>query len=274
VTGRPYAAGTDVSPVPTGPGPGEPLVVKLGGTAIVEEQGVLREIVEERRRRPVVVVHGGGRRLTDWLARLGVPSRFEAGRRVTDEATLEVFLAVIGGAINVELTAALLELGADAVGVRGVDGRSIRGQRAAGLGLVIGEPEGDAGLLEVLLGAGRLPVLAPMGLDPEGRICNVNADDAAAALSAALGGELLLLTDTDGVRGADGQRIAELTPGAAEQLIAEGVIAGGMVPKVRSALRALRPGSRAGRAVIADGRVDGALRLALREGGGTRFRMA
>jgi acetylglutamate kinase len=70
-------------------GAGTPVVVKLGGTTIVEQQDILREIVEERRRRPVVVVHGGGKRITEWLDRLGVASRFEAGRRVTDEATLE-----------------------------------------------------------------------------------------------------------------------------------------------------------------------------------------
>lgn len=250
-----------------------PVVVKLGGTTIVEQQDVLREIVEEQRRRPVVVVHGGGKRLTEWLEQLGVASRFEAGRRVTDEATLEVFLAVMGGVINAELTAELLGLGADAVGVRGIDGRTIRGARAEGLGLVIAEPVADASLLQVLLAAGRLPVLTPMGLDPEGRICNVNADDASAAVSAALGGELVLMTDTDGVRGADGQRIEQLSPEEAERLIAEGVIAGGMVPKVRSALRALGPGSRAERAVIADGRTMSALHGALHEGRGTGFRI-
>jgi acetylglutamate kinase len=112
-----------------------------------------------------------------------------------------------------------------------------------------------------------------MGLDPEGRVCNVNADDAAAALSSALGGELVLLTDTDGVRDADGERIPELTPAEANHLVAEGVIAGGMVPKVSSALRALAPGSRAERAIIADGRVHGALHRALHEGAGTGFRV-
>ena len=95
-------------------------------------------------------------------------SRFEAGRRVTDEATLEVFLAVMGGVINAELTAELLGLGADAVGVRGIDGRTIRGTRAEGLGLVIAEPVADASLLQALLAAGRLPVLTPMGLDARG----------------------------------------------------------------------------------------------------------
>ena len=250
-----------------------PVVVKLGGTTIAEQQDILREIVEERQRRPVVVVHGGGKRLTEWLDRLGVTSRFEAGRRVTDDATLEVFLAVMGGVINAELTAELLALGADAVGVRGIDGRTIRGTRAEGLGLVIAEPVADASLLESLLANGRLPVLAPMGLDAQGHVCNVNADDAAAAVSAALGGELVLMTDTDGVRDADGRRIEELTPGEAERLISAGVISGGMVPKVRSALRTLGPGSRAERAVIADGRTMRALHGALHEGAGTGFRL-
>jgi acetylglutamate kinase len=268
-----------VSPEPAGPArsdPGNdagPVVVKLGGTTIAEEQDVLREIVDERRRRDVVVVHGGGKRLTAWLTRLGVESRFEAGRRVTDEAALEVFLAVIGGVINAELTVALRGLGADAVGVRGIDGGMIHGERAAGLGLVIAEPVAEPGLVLALLADGRLPVLAPMGLDPEGAVCNVNADDVSAALAAALGGELLLLTDTDGVRDASGTRIPELTPSDAERLIAEGIIDGGMVPKVRSALRALGPGSRARRAVIADGTAVDAIRRALHGSAGTGFRM-
>jgi acetylglutamate kinase len=208
------------------------------------------------------------------LDRLGVESRFEAGRRVTDATALEVFLAVIGGVINAELTAALRDLGADAVGVRGIDGGLIRGEPAPGLGLVIAEPVADPSLVLTLLRDGRLPVVAPMGLDPAGRICNVNADDVSAALAAALGGELLLLTDTDGVRDASGHRIPKLTPTQAERLIAEGVISGGMVPKVRSALRALGPGSRARRAVIADGRAVGAIGGALHEGAGTGFHVA
>jgi len=248
-----------------------PVVLKLGGTTLIEQQDVLREIVEERRDRPIVIVHGGGKRLTDWLERLGVESCFDHGRRVTDEATLEVFLAVIGGVINAELTAALLQLGANAVGVRGIDGGMIRGPRAAGLDRVISEPLADAAVLSTLLEAGRLPVLAPMGLDADGLICNVNADDASAAVSAALGGELVLMTDTDGVRGADGERIEELTPAEAQRLIGDGVIAGGMVPKVHSALRAVGPGSHAERAIIADGRTAAALHRALHEGSGTRF---
>jgi acetylglutamate kinase len=249
-----------------------PVVVKLGGTTIIEQQDILREIVEERQERPVVIVHGGGKRLTDWLERLGVQSQWHSGRRVTDDATLEVFLAVISGVINAELTEALLALGARAVGVRGIDDGMIRGPRAEGLGRVISQPVADPTTLRTLFDAGYLPVLTPMGLDPDGRICNVNADDASAAISAALGGELVLMTDTDGVRGANGERIIELTPAAAEELIEAGVIAGGMVPKVHSALRAIGPGSHADRAVIAEGRTTDALRLALHQGAGTGFR--
>jgi acetylglutamate kinase len=249
-----------------------PVVVKLGGTTIAEQHDVFREIVALRAQRPVVVVHGGGKRLTEWLGRLGVESRFEAGRRVTDAAALEVFLAVIGGVINAELTVAFRDLDADAVGVRGIDGGLISGERASGLGLVITEPVAKAALIETLLAAGRLPIVAPMGLDPEGRICNVNADDVSAALAAAMGGLLLLLTDTDGVRDGSGARIPELTPDDAERLIEDGVIRGGMVPKVRSAIRALGPGSRADRAVIADGRAIAAIQSALEEGAGTDFR--
>ncbi|MFV2062531.1 MAG: acetylglutamate kinase [Chloroflexota bacterium] len=250
------------------------VVVKLGGTTIGEEHDVLSEIATLGRERPLVVVHGGGKRLTLWLERLGVESHFDAGLRVTDDAALDVAVAVLGGLVNAELVAALLDMGAEAVGLSGVDGGMIRGPRSERLGRVIARPDTDAALLSMLLQSGRLPVVAPMGIDEDGLICNVNADDAAASISAAIGGELVLLTDTDGVRDAEGRRIAELTPAAAEQLIESGVIAGGMVPKVRCALRAIGPGSRASRAVVADGRRPNALRGALYEGLGTGFRIS
>lgn len=250
------------------------VVVKLGGTTIAEQRDTLREIAEAARTRPIVVVHGGGKRLTTWLERMGVASRFDAGLRVTDEAALEVALAVLGGVVNGELVAALLALGADAVGLRGIDGGTIRGARAERLGRVISDPVAEPGLIRLLLDAGRLPVVAPMGLDEAGHICNVNGDDAAAALGRALGGQLVLMTDTDGVRGADGARIPALSSGEAERLIADGVIDGGMVPKVRSALRAIAGPAAASQAVIVDGRREGAFASALAGDSGTRLRDA
>ncbi len=118
----------------------------------------------------------------------------------------------------------------------------------------------DPSLIEHLLDAGYLPVVAPLCLDEQGLPCNVNADEVAAALASALKGRLVLLTDTDGVRGSDGARIAALTSAEAEGLIADGTIAGGMVPKVRAALGALDGASEA---VIADGAAEGALSRAL-----------
>jgi acetylglutamate kinase len=240
-----------------------PLVVKLGGTAIAEERGVLREVAAMARDRAVVVVHGGGKRLSEWLDRLGVEHRFHEGLRVTDDAALDVALAVLRGLVNGELVAALRSLGGRAVGLSGIDGGLLSGDRQPGLGRVITAPRADTGVLDVLVAAGHIPVVAPLGTDADGLICNVNADDAAAAIAGGLGATLVLLTDTDGVRGMDGSRIATLTGAEAETLIEQGVVAGGMVPKVRAAARALsEPGTVA---IIADGRVPEALARALGE---------
>jgi acetylglutamate kinase len=252
----------------------EALVVKLGGTTIAGEQEALAEIAALRAERPVVVVHGGGKRLTTWLERAGVESHFKAGLRVTDDAALEVALGVLGGVINGELVAALRTLGADAVGMRGLDGGTLRGERAPGLGRVVATPTCVPTLLDTLLNAGRLPIVSPMGLDDEGIICNINADDAAAAISGSLGGELILMTDTDGVMDGEGQRIVELDSAETRRLIETGVIAGGMVPKVRCALRALETGQGVRRVAIVDGRGERPLQRAIHEASGTSVRLA
>ncbi len=156
------------------------------------------------------------------------------------------------------------------MGWSGVDGGTLRGDRVPGLGRVVSVTMVRTALLEVLLAAGALPVVAPAALDASGVICNVNADDAAAALAGALQARLVLLTDADGVWGVDRQRIPTLTVEASEQLIAAGVIAGGMVPKVRCALRAIDAGAR--QVVIADGGAADALGRALDDPGfGTRW---
>jgi acetylglutamate kinase len=240
----------------------EVLVVKLGGTTLAEQHQVLAEVAAVARRQPVVVVHGGGKRMTEWLERLGVPTRFEAGLRVTDAPTLEVAAAVLRGVVNSELVAALRELGVDAVGLSGVDGGLLVGERVPGIGLVAHVVAIRRDLLDAILVAGQVPVVAPLARDEQGVVCNVNADDAAAGLAAGLGaGRLILLTDVDGVRDADGARIPALTAAEAEALIAGGTIAGGMVPKIRAALAGIAaPGAEA---VICDAAAPRALARAL-----------
>jgi acetylglutamate kinase len=238
------------------------VVLKLGGTTLAEQRHVLDEVATIARRRPVVIVHGGGRRMTDWLDRLGVPSRFEGGLRVTDAAAIEVAAAVLRGVVNSELVAALRGLGVDAVGLSGVDGGLLVGERVGGLGLVAHVVGIRRDLLDAVLVGGQVPVVAPLARDERGVVCNVNADDAAAGLAAGLGArQLILMTDVDGVRNADGTRLSTISAAAAESLIAAGTINGGMVPKVRAALAGIAgPGAEA---VICDGAAPGALGRAL-----------
>jgi acetylglutamate kinase len=251
----------------------ELVVVKLGGTTLAEQEHVLREIGLLCHGRNLVVVHGGGLRLTAWMERLGIQSRFEGGLRVTDDAALEAALAILRGVINSELVAALQDHGARAVGISGVDGGLLIAERMPELGRVASVVGTRLEVIQALLWAGMLPVVAPLTRDENGAICNVNADDAAAGLAGGLGARLVLLTDVDGVRGADGERIPLLDAERSRALIDQSVIAGGMVPKVRSALRALRYG--APEVVICDGRHEAALARALEDPGfGTHVRQA
>lgn len=243
------------------PQPRELIVVKLGGTTLAEQAGVLEEIAQLGRTQDLVVVHGGGQRLTQWMARLGIASRFEGGLRVTDDAALEAALAILRGVINTDLVAALQDQGADAVGISGVDGGLLVAERIPELGRVASVIGARPSVIYALLAAGKLPVVAPIARDEHGVICNVNADDVAAGLAGGLGARLVLLTDVDGVRGGDGQRIGSMDATAARALLEGGVITGGMVPKVRASLQALAYG--AGEAVIADGGAPAALARAL-----------
>jgi len=240
------------------------LVVKLGGTTLADQQQVLAEIAAVARRRPVVVVHGGGKRMSEWLDRLGVPTSFEGGLRVTDQASIEVAAAVLRGVVNSELVAALRDLGVDAVGLSGVDGGLLIGERVPGLGLVARVVGVRRDLVDALLVAGQVPVVAPLARDAEGIVCNVNADDVAAGLAAGLGArQVVLMTDVDGVRDASGAKLDSLTVDEAEALIADGTIAGGMVPKVRAALAAISYAD--SEAIIADSSADHALMRALED---------
>ncbi len=240
----------------------EVVVVKLGGTTLAEQRQVLEEVAQVARRRPVVLVHGGGKRMTEWLERLGVQTRFENGLRVTDPAALEVAAAVLRGVVNSELVAALRDAGCDAVGLSGVDGGLLIGERLPDVGLVATVTGVRRDLIDSLLVAGQVPVVAPLARDAEGTVCNVNADDAAAGLAAGLGArQLVLMTDVDGVHDGSGRKLDSITAEEAEALIADGTIRGGMVPKVKAALSALAWDG--AEAIIADGSADGALARAL-----------
>lgn len=240
----------------------ETVVIKLGGTTIAEQSQVLSEVAALARRRPVILVHGGGKRLTEWLDRMGVVSQFRGGLRVTDAASLEVAAAVLRGVINSELVAGLRALGVDAVGLSGVDGGLLIAERVEDLGFVARVVGLRRDLLDALMVAGQVPVVAPLARDEHGLVCNVNADDVAAGIAAGIGArQLVLMTDVDGVRDAAGNKLDTLTVAEAETLIADGVIAGGMVPKIRAALGALAwEGTEA---IIADGGAPSALTRAL-----------
>jgi acetylglutamate kinase len=242
----------------------EVVVVKLGGTTLADQQQVLEEVAAVARKRPIVLVHGGGKRMTEWLERLGVPTRFEGGLRVTDPAALEVAAAVLRGVVNSELVAALRDAGCDAVGLSGVDGGLLIGERLPDIGLVAHVTGIRRDLLDSLLVADQVPVVAPLARDEQGVVCNVNADDAAAGIAAGLGArQLVLLTDVDGVRDTSGRKLDSITVAEAEALIADGTISGGMVPKVKAALAALAWDD--AEAIIADGSAPDALVRALED---------
>ena len=170
--------------------------------------------------------------------------------------------AVLRGVVNSELVSGLRDLGVDAVGLSGVDGGLLIAERIPHLGLVARVVGLRRDLLDAILVGGQVPVVAPLARDADGFVCNVNADDVAAGIAAGLGArQLVLLTDVDGVRDASNRRLDALTVDEAEALIASGVIAGGMVPKVRAALAAL--GWEGAEAIIADSSAPHALERAL-----------
>jgi acetylglutamate kinase len=188
-----------------------------------------------------VIVHGGGAEVADWSRRLGLEPRVHDGLRVTDSATLEVVIAVLGGVVNTRLVAALSAAGRPSVGLTGADGELLRVRRREPAFGEVGEVTGaTTSLLDTLLGAGLLPVLASIGLH-EGALLNVNADEAAGAIAAARGGLLLLCTDVAGVM-RDGSVLDRLDADAVERMLADGSASAGMRPKLRAALAAARGG--------------------------------
>jgi acetylglutamate kinase len=217
-----------------------PIVVKVGGGTLVG--GALEDlpgIVGAGRR--VALVHGGGPQLTRVLDALGVPTRFREGLRVTDDQTLEVAEMVYAGSVNKALVRELNALEVPAVGISGTDGPTLLVEPVAGLGRVGEVEQVKPALVHAIWAGGFVPVVAPLGLGPEGAY-NVNADEAAAALAVGLGADrLFLLTDVDGLL-KDGSPIESVAPEECEGYVASGLAAGGMVPKLRAAAEAARGG--------------------------------
>jgi len=261
---------------------GQTIVVKYGGHAMVDPAlaaGFARDVVLLKALgiHPVIV-HGGGPQIGKLLEKLGIVSEFKGGLRVTDEETMEVVEMVLSGPINKSIVRAINQAGGKAVGLSGSDGHLIRAEKATktskdpdshieqvlDLGFV-GEPSAiDTTVLDAILrnDAQLIPVVAPVGVGHDGARYNINADTAAGALAAALGASrLLLLTDVAGVLDKAKNLIREIPVGDIPGLIADGTVAGGMIPKLETAAHSVIHG--VGAAVILDGRAPHALLMEL-----------
>ncbi|WP_375280211.1 acetylglutamate kinase [Pseudooctadecabacter sp.] len=243
------------------------VVIKLGGHAMSSDQAMedfARDVVlmQQVGVNPVIV-HGGGPMINEMLDKLAIKSEFVNGKRVTDEATVEVVEMVLSGRVNKWIVNAINRQGGRAAGLSGKDANlMICDQDAPELGLVGTPAEIDTRLLTTLFSANTIPVIAPLGAGRNGETLNVNGDTAAGAVAAALKADrLLLLTDVPGVMDADRTVLTDLTTDQVHQLTRDGVIAGGMIPKTQTCLDALEGGVRA--AVILDGRAPNACLLEL-----------
>ncbi len=242
------------------------IVIKVGGE-VLDAVDALAETVQELDR--VVLVHGGGPVVSEVMDRMGLEPRFVRGLRVTDEETLKVVLMTLGGLVNKELVAGLIKHGVKAVGISGVDGpvlvvekkeEEVDGEKVD-LGFV-GEPvEVKVDLLTNLVEGGYVPVVAPLGISREGDVYNVNADTAAGAIAAALGAEeVVFITDVPGVlKDVDDPTtvMSEITVDEVEELVEEGVVSGGMIPKVEAAVRAVEMGCGRARITNLEGLAEG-----------------
>ena len=267
---------------------GETLVLKYGGNAMgdpalaelfARDIALLRQVGSNP-----IVVHGGGPQIGAMLDKLSIKSEFIGGLRVTDKATVDVVEMVLAGSINKNIVSQINAAGSIAVGLSGKDGNLIMAEklrrtvkdedsnieRILDLGLV-GQPTViSPHVLDFFQESDITPVIAPIGVGPNGETLNINADTAAGAIAGAMGAKrLLMLTDIKGVLDENGDLIAKMTATEARALIKKGVIHGGMIPKVETCLDAIDDGVEA--AVIIDGRIPHALLLELftKHGAGT-----
>ncbi len=243
------------------------VVIKLGGHAMGSDEGMAsfaRDVVLMRQTgvNPVIV-HGGGPMINQMLEKLNITSDFVNGKRVTDEATMEVVEMVLSGRVNKRIVQAINAQGGKAVGLSGKDAGLITCVPTDPRLGFVGTPDVvDPSILHTLFHDDAIPVIAPLGAGRQGETFNINGDTAAGAIAGALRADrLLLLTDVNGVRDAEGRVLTELTASQIRALTDQGVISGGMIPKTETALDALAQGVRG--VVILDGRMPNAVLLEL-----------
>lgn len=251
------------------------IVIKYGGNAMVDEKlkdSFARDVVLLKLvgLNPVVV-HGGGPQIDDLLRRVGKQGKFIQGMRVTDEETMDIVEMVLGGHVNKEIVNLINKHGGKAVGLTGQDGGFIRAKKLLmpnkdkpeemiDIGLVGEITKIDPTIISFLDSGDFIPVIAPIGVGEEGETYNINADVVAGKLAEVLKAEkLVLLTNTPGVLDKEGKLLTGLTPRQIDELVADGTLSGGMLPKIASALDAARNGVRS--VHIIDGRVEHCLLL-------------
>ena len=257
---------------------GKTVVIKYGGNAMTEEalkNGFARDVVLLKLvgMNPVVV-HGGGPQIGDLLKRLGKESQFIEGMRVTDRETMDVVQMVLGGLVNKEIVSLINQHGGKAVGLTGKDADFIRARQLKfkrnapemnapeiiDIGHVGEVDEINGAVVDMLMHGDFIPVIAPIGVGVDGQSYNINADVVAGKLAECLKAEkLILLTNTAGLLDKEGKVLTGLSSDRVDELIADGTIFGGMLPKIRCALDAVHAGVRS--AHIIDGRVEHALLL-------------
>ncbi|ADE84106.1 acetylglutamate kinase [Rhodobacter capsulatus R121] len=258
---------------------GAVVVVKFGGNAMGDDEAMAefaRDVVLMKQvgMNPVVV-HGGGPMINEMLAKLGIKSDWVRGKRVTDKATVEVVEMILSGLVNKRIVQAINDQGGRAVGISGKDDDLMVCEADdPELGFVGKPVEMNVQIVRDLYGAGLIPVIAPVATGVnDNETFNVNGDTAAGAIAGALQADrLLLLTDVAGVKNKAGEVITQMSPDEVHALIEDGTISGGMIPKVETALKAVKEGVRA--VVILDGRVPNAclLELFTEHGAGSMIR--
>ncbi|CNK16085.1 acetylglutamate kinase [Yersinia frederiksenii] len=223
-----------------------PLVIKLGGVLLDSEEALERLFTalvtyREKHERQLVIMHGGGCLVDDLMKKLALPVVKKNGLRVTPADQIDIITGALAGTANKTLLAWAVKHQINAVGLCLGDGNTVEVTPLdAELGHVGKALPGSPALVQTLLAADYMPIISSIGITLDGKLMNVNADQAATALAATLGADLILLSDVSGILDGKGQRIAEMTAQKAEQLIAQGIITDGMVVKVNAALDAAR----------------------------------